>query len=294
MNTRCILFFDTLWGAPLEIPEGLADDFHLTTNRWRFAEADAVVFHIPEWRYGVGANMPKKPHGQIWVAWSMECEENYPLLRDGDFMGHFDVTMTYHLDADIPVIYVDSGFDKSFRTPVHSGMPNALVAAFISSDCNRSGRQEYFKELARWLPIDSYGKYLRNKLLPRDLGAISKLETISRYKFTLAFENACGRDYVTEKFYDPLIAGSVPVYLGAPNIDAFAPGKQCFIDTRDFADPKSLAGHILRLASDSAAYSAYRVWKTEPYREAFRDLLTLQRTHPFVRLCDCVRKRLAC
>lgn len=38
----------------------------------------------------------------------------------------------------------------------------------------------------------------------------------------MAFENVIAMDYVTEKFYDPLIAGSVLVYLGAPNIADFA------------------------------------------------------------------------
>ena len=59
--------------------------------------------------------------------------------------------------------------------------------------------------------------------LEADKGSATKLETIKAYKFTLALENAIAEDYVTEKVYDPLIASSVPVYLGAPNIDDFAP-----------------------------------------------------------------------
>ncbi len=37
------------------------------------------------------------------------------------------------------------------------------------------------------------------------------------YKFTLALENSLLPHYMTEKIWEPLAAGSVPVYYGAPN-----------------------------------------------------------------------------
>lgn len=43
-------------------------------------------------------------------------------------------------------------------------------------------------------------------------------------KFTLAFENSRARDYVTEKFFWPIDAGSIPIAYGAPNVALFAPG----------------------------------------------------------------------
>jgi hypothetical protein len=149
----------------------------------------------------------------------------------------------------------------------------------------------------RYLPLDSYGTVMQNKQLAPDLGRQSKLETIARYKFALAFENTCentcSQDYVTEKFFDPLVAGSVPVYLGAPNITDFAPGKHCFINAADFPTPKALAEYLTALANDEAAYQAYFAWKEKPFRTAFQKLLALSAQHPFTKLCRLIQARAA-
>lgn len=201
-------------------------------------------------------------------------------------MRRFDIKMTYRLNSDIPVPYMDKNLRQALRQPPRSKLSRVPVAAFVSSCFNRSGRQQYIRELARWLPIDSYGKFMQNKKLPRDEGRSSKMETISHYKFTLSFENACGIDYVTEKFYDPLCAASLPVYLGAPNIRDFAPGRHCFINVEDFSQPRALAEYLTMLGNDEAAYRKYFDWKDEPYPDTFERLLMLTEKHPFTRLCE--------
>jgi hypothetical protein len=67
------------------------------------------------------------------------------------------------------------------------------------------------------IAVDSYGKCLHNAEFPaheeRVFGS-TKLPLFARYQFALALENSLAHDYVTEKFYQPLIAGAVPIYLG--------------------------------------------------------------------------------
>jgi hypothetical protein len=303
MNHRLILFYDTMWRNPRyrHVPEG----FEFTTDRRRYAEASTVIFHIPEWSFYRFPKLsrcrwlfaPEKLAGQLWVAWSKECEENYPLLRDPRFMSRFDFTVTYRLNADAPTTYLTGyrgeNLAHMLRQPPQAKLAEPLVASFISSGVDRSGRRRYVRELARHLAIDSYGNFMRNRSLTDDRGRTSKLETIARYKFTLAFENACGRDYVTEKFFDPLIAGSVPVYLGAPNVEDFAPGDHCFINTADFPGPKELAEYLIVVARDEAAYQSYLAWKDKPYRAAFQNLLARSAQNPLARLCELVQARLA-
>lgn len=61
----------------------------------------------------------------------------------------------------------------------------------------------------------------------------NKLSVLSNYRFSLCFENMPMQGYVTEKIFDCLYAGTVPVYLGAPDIDKIIP-PEVYVDMRDF------------------------------------------------------------
>jgi len=56
-----------------------------------------------------------------------------------------------------------------------------------------------------------------------------KVEKMSEYKFTFVVENSEIIGYVTEKIINALVAGCIPVYFGAPDIDKYVPSS-CFID----------------------------------------------------------------
>lgn len=42
---------------------------------------------------------------------------------------------------------------------------------------------------------------------------MKKVEALKHYKFSLAFENSNEEDYVTEKFFQSLVAGIYPDYI---------------------------------------------------------------------------------
>lgn len=108
---------------------------------------------------------------------------------------------------------------------------------------------------------------------------MDKVEILKRYKFSLAFENSNEEDYVTEKFFQSLVAGmnitpfgfsfivrlmetvnfvgSVPVVVGAPNIEDFAPSSDSYLHIKDLKDVRSIAEQMKHLAEIPDAYNRF-------------------------------------
>lgn len=128
--------------------------------------------------------------------------------------------------------------------------PRERFCNFIYSK-DASYRAEIFYRFNERRRVDSLGGVLNN------VGARvgDKLEALSRYQFTLAFENMLAPGYVTEKILQPLAAGSIPIYWGAPEAKSdFNPA--CFVDANAFDSVEALIDHVLALASDEAAMRA--------------------------------------
>lgn len=264
-----------------ELSQILPCDIQITYDRNKMSVADVVVFNLPFLYRELEGDL-EKPEHQIWVAWSYESEVNYPWMFSDELKDIFDLWMTYHLDSDIVLPYYDYTFKEKLLTPPCEKTKD--VCMFISSPVNNSHRLEYLSELMEYLPIDSYGGWRRNCVLDEDKGYVTKLDIIKQYKFTIAFENAISQDYVTEKFFEPLIAGSVPIYLGAPNIDMFSPGKDTFIDVRRYRNPSSLANVIMKYCENRPKYNRLLQWKGKSLPVGLEDLIGEQRIHAFARM----------
>lgn len=101
-----------------------------------------------------------------------------------------------------------------------------------------------------------YGKYVRKAWRGT---TPDKLKTLSEYKFTICFENCAYPGYVSEKIFDCLAVGSIPIYLGAPDVITLVP-ETCFIDFRKFSGYHEL-DKFLRSLSDK---------QIEEYRQSIR------------------------
>lgn len=78
----------------------------------------------------------------------------------------------------------------------------------------------------------------------------SKKEIFERYRFAICFENIKNvKDYVTEKIWDCLCCGIVPIYAGAENIDDYIP-RECYIDYFEFENCEELAQRLIRMGEE--------------------------------------------
>jgi hypothetical protein len=278
-----ILLYDASWGRGIIHAAENDPLYQFTQDCSQLPHADIVVFHVPT--ASNPARVRKYP-GQKWVAFSYESDVNYPQLRDLGYMAHFDFTMTYRWDSDVPLMYWWPELRHLLLKPP-GPKPAAAEAVFFSSNFQeKSGRTEYVRELMNCLKVDCYGRAFKNRELTGDRGRESKLETLARYRFDLAFENSISHDYLSEKFFDPLVAGCVPVYRGAPNIEDFAPGDHCYINTEHFNGPRELAEYLLHLAKNPLEYNSYFDWKSRPLRASFLERIEIAEKDPFRRLCE--------
>lgn len=78
-----------------------------------------------------------------------------------------------------------------------------------------------------------------------------KQSVLRNSKFCICFENARDiRGYLTEKIFDCLFAGCVPIYWGEPNIEEWLP-KECFIDFRKFSSYDALYHFLNKISPKS-------------------------------------------
>ena len=100
----------------------------------------------------------------------------------------------------------------------------------------------------------------------------SKYETLSRYRFALCFENMAMPGYITEKIFDCFFVGTIPIYLGAPDVVKYIP-KSCFIDMRDLDDYAGLHAYLTNLSDEDIS----------SFREAAREYLSSAEYQPFTK-----------
>lgn len=123
---------------------------------------------------------------------------------------------------------------------------------FLVSNPRGAERNKFFKMLNRRKAVDSGGRHFNN------IGRIvsNKLSFISDYKFTLAFENSSSPGYTTEKLVEPMLAHSLPIYWGNPDVARdFNP--RSFINISDFPSFEAAVDHILKVDSDEQLYLSY-------------------------------------
>ena len=202
--------------------------------------------------------------------------------------------MTYNLDSHLPMITVHPHWNASVYFQA-KGLPWAqkknAVAAFVSN-CRNAGAEQRLKlleELGKHYEVHSYGRCLHNRdeppLRKGESRGEAKRRLLASYKFALAFENAVVGDYVSEKVYDALLAGSLPLYRGARRVDDLLPSPKSVVKFSDFGDDaRKLAGHLEYLASNEQAYEEYFEWKRTGDMEAFDRVLDMT-AYKYTALC---------
>ncbi|WP_038163337.1 glycosyltransferase family 10 [Verrucomicrobium sp. BvORR106] len=258
-----VLFFadhhDPVWPGAEEL-RCASGDFEITQDPRQIRQADMVVFHLPQ--VPAWTRLPRHDR-QIWVGVTMEPDGYYPSQADPSRMASLDLLLSYHAWADLQMTYASPGTLAQTLQPPPAKDPEKLVCAFVSNSHSLSGRERFITLLERHLPVHHFGQWHHNQPGAPPIGRGAKLEVLRQYQFCLAIENCLQDDYVSEKWYDCLVAGCVPIYSGAPNIEEYAPGPGAFVQISSADSAAQLAAKIKVTACATPHYQSYFTWKKQ-------------------------------
>ena len=222
--------------------------------------------------------LPRNPR-HYWSLFHEESPKNNRIFTTKPGISLLNLTATFSRYSNYPLVtHFLTSIDVLERatrvTTARKSKQDVALVSYLQSDCNPpSDRDSYVRELMKYVSVDSYGKCLHNRDLPHEL--LNPLDSLNidsvrqnlttfltKHKFSIAFENAICHDYITEKFWRPLMAGSVPIVLGSPTIKDWAPDvNHSIIVAKDYRSPKELAEYLLYLDSHDEEYEKYLEFK---------------------------------
>ncbi|KAL7868895.1 hypothetical protein SRHO_G00102790 [Serrasalmus rhombeus] len=228
----------------------------ITDDRSQYEQADAVLFHVRDISDQIPKllKMPRFPL-QMWVWMDNEPPSYTPQLRGAEDL--FNLTSNYRRDSDIWAPYgrvmKATEEEKAFQIP----KKDKLVCWIVSHWSDDFKRSIYFKEFSKHIQVEGFGKYFGREVNREDFFKI-----IASCKFYLSFENSIHKDYISEKIFQPLVLGTVPVVIGPPrdNYEEFIP-RDAFIHIDDFSTPKDLAEHLKAVDQNQEMYEGYFAWR---------------------------------
>ncbi|CAH1795097.1 unnamed protein product [Owenia fusiformis] len=245
----------------------------ITHDRNLIKASDAVVFHIAD----LERDKPKFrfPH-QRWVFFQMESTINQRNFEYKNWNGLFNWTMTYRRDSDIHIRYgavlptsdiKDMYYHHSSNDMSLNVTKKTKLLAWMVSNCKTQGRREALvKQIEVYVPVDIYGKCSNGKLTcPKNKSAHDRQYDCftmlgNKYKFHLAVENSLCKDYVTEKLFNTMTYGMVPIVYGDVDYSELLP-PHSYIDITKFNSAGELAKFLTELDKDDARYEEYFAWK---------------------------------
>ncbi|KAI9620725.1 hypothetical protein H4Q26_013392 [Puccinia striiformis f. sp. tritici PST-130] len=231
-----------------------------------------------------GEKSRRERPGQLQGFWSLESAEYYPLIKRARQQlvmkdpKAFDFEVTYKTSSDFPIPYAYGFIDfRKASLAFEARRQDKIAAAFISNcviqqfDLNPLIDGQPQHKLSRWE---------------------EKMSIIQRYKFTIAFENSNDEDYVTEKYYQALEAGSIPIHLGQTpeQFEKFKPSTNSTLNVADFKTVEALADRIKQIANDRVLYESMLAWKKEQFPERFEEILGYGKLHEACRIAKFLRR----
>ena len=146
--------------------------------------------------------------------------------------------------------FVEKSYDEllNLSVPAKTKLISIVSSAKAFTEGHRK-RLDFAQKLKQHFgdSVDLFGRCLN----PFD----KKWDVLAPYKYHIAIENDSCDDWVTEKFFDPILAYSYPFYYGCPNIGKYiSTDSFTRIDINDFAESIKI---IEKVINDESVYNTF-------------------------------------
>ena len=243
-------------------------NYVVTMNYTTFADADIIFMDYPFFDFRIQTppyfdmrRFPPRVAHQRWVfQFGQESVGYFNFVGLKSYLQQFDFLIGSPpslMDLPLPLYAITeeravqlANVRSSF--PV-GGTPEHLIAFMVSNCDGLNNRNDLLHYLVDHIGAHSYGHCLHNTEIPKELSDAEKQgkmnweevkhKTLATYPFILAAENSNCIGYITEKIYDALAVGAIPVYMGAPDIGDFVP-EGSYIDVSKFKSHEELAKYL--------------------------------------------------
>ncbi|KAL3070437.1 hypothetical protein niasHT_032227 [Heterodera trifolii] len=199
----------------------------------------------------------------------------------------FNATVTYRTDSTVYLPYdrlvritPDTPADDIWKQEeVLKKVRRKTKLAFqVVSHCDaESGRDLLTKRLSELMPVDLAGPCYK---VPCDEPNCYWAGMDSHF-FYFAFENSVCPQYVTEKFWKPFRALTVPIVLRRSVLEGLDVPPNAFIAADDFDTVEELADYLTKLRNDTERYLKFFEW-TKTYQKNHFAIMH----SPFCKLCE--------
>jgi hypothetical protein len=151
-----------------------------------------------------------------------------------------------------------------FTIPREKRIP---AVGWMSKDCVLRERINVLVEISHHFPVFSMGRCEQNIAPPPDdpgrLGDFAAQQASKApYMFYYALENGIScPHYMTEKIWDALSRGSIPIYIGWDGFEDYIPDKNAVIDLRDYPTAADLAAKLTLISVNDDEYNKAHAWR---------------------------------
>ena len=143
----------------------------------------------------------------------------------------------------------------------HSNYLSRKFAVFAYSNCDErfSGvkrRKEFYQKLKKRFGnnIHNLGRCYNDKKMNKYGTHVENNNQFTEFKFVIAFENKEIEGYVSEKLINPIFAGCIPVYCGAPDVAKYINPRR-IINVNDFSSDEAVFDKMLEISNNPSLFN---------------------------------------